>query len=441
VTDADQPETAKDAAELEAECQRRLKRIAIEGEARAAEFKALEQERYAMCLKDLRYHQAAAAFNGVVASQPDNISAIFSLGETYGSLGLTRAAIGTANEILAIDRYNRDAAVVLNWATAALQPRGHLELDLATQSGRNGLTAIELDRYALQGVYPYGDEGDYIGLGYSRMVYIPRGYQPDAGNMPTLYFGKQINEWSQFVSELNFESYDHGFSDRPTFNATLSCDINDCWRTSLTGFLRNVAENGASIAQDIFRGGAELGSSYRFNRDIDAFASYKLSGYSDDNLEHEALARISFRLIPAPCELRFVSTAQFTSFGETNFLSGTNSPILPRGVVPPDFTHPYFAPLDFWYFEQKLAYKQTLSRDLFKYSDHCYYQLDYGLAIDNRETIYHNFRAGLYYDVNLWLSMGINAIATTSPVYKQGAGVAFIELRWPPQWAPHWPSH
>jgi len=432
LSDSETGAIAKDAAELEAQGQRKQKRIAIDVEARAAEVKALEQEQYAMSRKDLRYHEAVAAFAGVVASQPDNTSAMFDLAEMYGALGLTRAVISTVNELLAADPYNRDAAVMRDWATMALQPRARSQVDLSTQQGRNGLTSTELDKYTVQGVYPFGDEGDYVGLGYSRMVYIPRGYPVLAGNMPTLLFGKQIGDNMQFVSETNFEEYPNRFSDRPTFNATLNCDINDCWRANIGSFLRNVADNGASIAQDIYRGGAEIGSTFHLTRELDALASYRLSGYSDNNLEHEALARFSYRLTPPPCELKFISSVQFTSFDETNVLSGTNSPELPGNVVPPGFEHPYFAPLCFFYFEERLAYKQTLSRDLFKYSDHFYFQLEYGFGFDNRETIYHNFRAGLNYDVNLWLRLGVSADATTSPVYKAGAGVAFIELRWPP---------
>jgi tetratricopeptide (TPR) repeat protein len=424
-------ESGKDAAERDAETQRKQKRLAIDAEARAAEVKALEQEQYAMCFKDLRYHQAVAAFGAVIASQPDNISAMFNLAEAYGALGLTRAAIGTLNDLLAVDPYNRDAQVMQAWANAALQPRIRGDVDLSTQRGRNGLAAIELDKYTLQGVCPFGDEGDYVGLGYSRMVYVPHGYPVVAGDMTTLLFGKQIGDSTQFASQLNYEDYPHGFADRPTFNASLRCDVNDCWRAYVGGFLKNVAENGASIAQDIFRGGAEIGSTYRFSREMEALASYRLSGYSDDNLEHELLARFSYRLTPEPCELKFISSVQFTSFDETNILSGANSPQLPTVVIPPDFKHPYFAPLDFWYFEERLAFKQTLSRDLFVYADHTYYQLEYGLGLDNRYTPYHNFRAALNYDVNLWLRLGIAATAQISQVYNAGAGDVFLELRWP----------
>jgi hypothetical protein len=370
----------------------------------------------------------------VVASQPDNTSSMFTLGEMYGALGLTRAVIGTMHQILTVDPYNRDAAVVLDWATMALQPRGRAQVDLSTQQGRNGLTSIELDKYTVQGICPFGDEGDYVGLGYSRMVYVPKGYSVLAGDMETVLFGKQIGDYMQFVSEINFQEYPNRFSDRPTFNAALSWDVNDVFKANVGGYLRNVADNGASIAQDIFRGGVEFGSAFHFTRELDAQASYRFSGYSDSNLEHEVLARISYRLTPSPCELKFISSVQFTSFDETNFLSGTNSPALPGNIVPPDFEHPYFAPLCFFYFEERLAYKQTLSRDLFKYSDHFYVNLEYGLGFDNRQTIYHNFRAGLNYDVNLWLRVGANAEATISPVYDAGAGVAFVEVRWP---APH----
>jgi tetratricopeptide (TPR) repeat protein len=448
-------ELAKDPAELEEECQRKRKRVEIDAEARAAEVKAVHEEQVAKDLKGLRNYKARDAYLRLLANQPDNTTAMFDLAQVYGSInqtrpffsvlsqlpvaaptdpapsGLTRAAISQTSQLLQVDPYNRDAAVFQDWAQMALQPRLRPQVDLFSQNGRNGLSRIEIDGYSAQAIVPFGDEGDYIGIGYSNVALIPHNYAPLLGYIPSLLFGKQLTDRLRFISQTNIEQYQNRISTKPTFDASLNYDVNDWWQVYTAGTLHNVLQNGESIAQNIFYGGMEVGSNFHFMRNLDATAFYRLWGYSDNNLEQQAFALVSYRLLPAPYELSFNSSLFFMGFQHTNLLSGKDSVPFPNNALPPGFVHPYFAPNAFFFWENRLSYRGTLSRDLFKYAQHIWYQVDYGLAVDNRNTIYDHFRLSLNWDVYRWLRLGAAADALLSPAYNLGMGYAFLELRWP----------
>jgi tetratricopeptide (TPR) repeat protein len=450
-------ELAKDAAELAEDCQRRQKRVEIDADARAAEVKAVQEEQGAKDLMGRRNYEAVGAYLNVLANQPDNTTAMFDLAQVYGSLnqtrpsfnqntqlpisspgdpapsGLTRAAIAQTSQLLTVDPFNRDAAVFQEWAQMTLQPRFRPQLDLFTQNGRNGLARIEVDGYSGQAIYPFGDEGDYIGLGYARTALIPHGYVPLTGNIPSLLYGEQFTDRLRLIAQLNVEQYDNRISTRPTYDFSLNYDVNSWWQVYVASSLHNVLQNGASIQQNIFREDLELGNNFHFTRDLDATALYRLWGYSDHNIEQDAYALASYRLLPAPCELKFMTSLFFEGFQHTNPLSTPSSVSFPGNIVPPDFPHPYFAPHEFFYWENKLSFRQTLSRDLFKYAQHIWYQPEYGIALDSRNNVYHHFHLALNWDVSTWLRTGVAADTVLSSVYTMGVGYAFIELRMPPR--------
>ncbi|HEY7423330.1 MAG TPA: hypothetical protein VH682_03730 [Gemmataceae bacterium] len=178
----------------------------------------------------------------------------------------------------------------------------------------------------------------------------------------------------------------------------------------------------------------ELGNNFHFTRNLDATAFYRLWGYSDNNLEQQAFALASYRLLPVPYDLRFASSLLFFGFQHTNPLSTlTPSLMILNGILPPGFVHPYFAPHNFWYWENRLTFRRYLSRDLFKYAQHIWYEPSYGIALDNRTNVYHHFHLGLNWDVSHWLRAGVAADAILSAFYNAGLGYAFLELRWPPR--------
>ena len=121
-------------------------------------------------------------------------------------------------------------------------------------------------------------------------------------------------------------------------------------------------------------------------------------------------------------------------FQHTNPLSGKDAVSFPNNMIPSGFVHPYFAPNAFWFWENRLSYRGTLNRDLFKYAQHIWYQPEYGIAMDNRNTVYNHFRLSLNWDVSRWLRLGAAADALLSRAYNLGVGYAFLELRWPPRY-------
>ncbi|HEY7423329.1 MAG TPA: tetratricopeptide repeat protein [Gemmataceae bacterium] len=261
-------ELAKDAAELEAECQRKHKRIEFDAEARAAEVKAVHEEQVAKSLMGLRNYEARDTYLSLLANQPDNTTAMFDLAQVYGSInqtrpmfyqnsqlpfsfpgdpapsGLTHAAIDQSSRILSVDPYNRNAAVFQDWAQMTLQPRFRPQVDLFNQNGFNGLARIEIDSYSGQAIYPFGDEGDYIGLGYSRIALLPHNYAPVTGNIPTLLFGTQMTDRLRFISQVNLEQYDHHVSTKPTGDASLNYDMTSWWQVYAAGTFHNLFQNG-----------------------------------------------------------------------------------------------------------------------------------------------------------------------------------------------------
>src|SRR5262249_19422386 len=165
--------------------------------------------------------------------------------------GLTRAAIAQTSQLLQVDPYNRDAAVFQDWAQMTLQPRFRPQVDLFSQNGRNGLSRIEIDGYSGQAIYPFGDEGDYIGLGYSNVALIPHNYAPLLGYIPSLLFGTQLTDRLRFISQTNIETYQNRISTRPTFDAFLNYDVNDWWQVYGGGTLHNLLQHGESLQQNI----------------------------------------------------------------------------------------------------------------------------------------------------------------------------------------------
>ena len=72
---------------------------------------------------------------------------------------------------------------------------------------------------------------------------------------------------------------------------------------------------------------------------------------------------------------------------------------------------------------------QWLSRDYFIHSNQCWYSLQYGIASDNNLNTYHNLRGILNYDVCTWLTVGAEANANLSGVYKAYNALGFLQIR------------
>jgi hypothetical protein len=406
-------------------CAWREKRAQYDYEARRAEVVELRQEQFAKSKKDLRNREAVAAYITLLETQPANTSAMFDLHEMFAALGETRAAIGQLSTLQQVEPYNRDAIVARERAEAFLLPRARFQGDILAQYGRDFLVGIQNNKYTTQVVYPYADETDFIGVGYSRNIYRPQNDRPLHGNIATVLLGKQWDRL-RFNSQVNYEQYPDRFSDRVTYNALLSYDVNDVFRARAGSFLENWAQNSETLIQDIYRYGVEVGGDFHFTRRWDAMAHYRLWRYSDDNFLHNALLRTSYKFLPPPFELDFIFTAELFSYEEETVRASIDPRVL-TGTI-----HPYFAPQGFWFFDNRVRIKHHLGRDLFKYSKQRYYALEYGLGLDNQGQIYNDFRLVFNYDITNYITVGASASAIVSRVYKAGFGFAFLEIRFPP---------
>src|SRR5262249_7395659 len=132
--------------------------------------------------------------------------------------------------------------------------------DLFHQSGRDGLAAIDRLRYSTFVKLPYGDENEYVSLGYTRANYIPTQEPSLQGNILSAGFGAK--EWDRLylTGQANLEEYRDRLKDRVTFDTLARYDFCDYVKLRAGLYLQNVVENGETLNQDIYRYGTRVGT-------------------------------------------------------------------------------------------------------------------------------------------------------------------------------------
>jgi hypothetical protein len=265
-------------------------------------------------------------------------------------------------------------------------------------------------------------------LGYSRALYQPTqpGYSDAEGNIPFMRVQKKFADLRLLTyGQVNVEQYRNGFRTRPTFDLGaiyMYCDW--IWLRG-GGYLENVAENGESIRQDIYRGGVYAGADLRPTRLWAFGGQWRYARYSDDNDAQFFNLYNELSLTLPPKQLKLVQNLYYQGFR-----SGTVFP-----TNPPDpnnlfgAIHPYFSPNSFAQMELRVEWWEWLSRDYFVHSNQCYYSLQYGIATDNNLNTYHNLRALVNYDVCTWLTVGAQATAQLSSVYHMYNALAYFQIR------------
>jgi hypothetical protein len=228
-------------------------------------------------------------------------------------------------------------------------------------------------------------------------------------------------------ARVNLEQYPDGvgFSTRPTFDLGYWYDHDDVLRTRGGAFLENVAENGESVRQDIYRYGVYCGADVRPTRVWSFGGVYSFSHYSDDNDAHQALLYNDVSLSLPPKQLKVVQRVTLSGFREQSvFPTPVPDPSRLRGTV-----HPYFAPDCYSLCECRVEWWHWLSRDYFVHSNQCWYSLQYGIATDNDLVMYQSVRALINYDLNARLSIGAAAQALNSSVYDLYSAVVYVQVR------------
>ena len=406
-----------------------LRAAASDYEARVAEVRGAELEDRAKSAKGLRDLTAIGLYKDLLNCEADNTEGLFDLGQIYSSRLMTKSAITTYSDLLAVDPMNREAMIASQRELADASPTLRTWINYEDEAGRNGLATM--DRLRVGGLWtvPLGDENEFFGIGYQRVRYTPANDQGLSGNIPSMVYQERLPFYDQmlFRSVINFEQYPNRVQDRPTFDIGF-VRYGDAYRADAAIFLENVIANSESLRQDIYRYGARMGGDYIINRRMDIGGLFRYAYYSDENNMAELNIHGGYTLMFAPKQLRALLNinnlfySQQTVFGpltpfNQNALFGT--------------IHPYFAPQAFSYYEAKLDWTEQLGRDSFSHSNQCYYNLQAGLGFDTEANTYGVIGGRFNYDIHAWLTVGVEGRYTYSPVYQFGSIMAYLVWRMP----------
>ena len=403
-----------------------IHRLVCDYDARVARHEAVRLEEEAMELKDYRPWSAIVALQGASQFEPTNTETLFGLGQQFSALAYTQRAIDAYGAVLAVDPTHRDSMVASSRASAEMSPKLDLSGSYFWQQGRQGLADITRYRETAAGRVPLGDETEYLQFGYTAAQYKSRFNYPEAeGNLPFMRVQKRLDDLTLLYGQINVEQFKNGFKTRPTFDVGTIYQF--CEWASFRGgaYLENVAENGETIRQDIYRYGIYTGADFRPTR-IWAFGGqYQYGHYSDNNDMNNLTLYNELALTPPPKMLKLAERFYYWGYREqTVFPTNPPDPANIFGAI-----HPYFAPANYSQMELRVEWWHWLSRDYFAHSNQCWYSLQYGIMTDSNLVVFHNLRAIFNYDVCTWMSVGAAAQAQLSSVYNMFTALGYLQIR------------
>lgn len=403
-----------------------LVQLLADHDARSVEQTGVSLESEAKSKKDWRNYEAVPVYEALIAVEPGNEEGLFDLGQVFGGLRQTLNALPQFSRTLEVEPQHRESMIALERASLELQPRLHSRLDFFHQDGRDGLARVDRTKYGTSLIWPFGDENEWVEIGFFRAAYDPDDDRELDGN---ILVGRVQKKGCAgrlfFFAQGNVEQYEDRIRDRVTYDTGVAYDVSDLLRLRAGSFLDNVVENGESMRQDIHRVGLNVGADLRLTRWWNVGGTYRFAYYSDVNRLNEMQLYSDCSLTLPPKQLKLVGTVNYQSFTEqTLFLDPTR-----RSVV--GATHPYFSPAGFTYYEGRVEWYHWLSRDYFTYSNQCWYSLQYGLGWDDDFNLYQDLRALLYMDVKPWFTVGGYAQGLLSRVYDSAGAGAFAIIRFP----------
>lgn len=403
-----------------------FQRILIDYNARSADQTAAYQEGLAKSRKDWRNYEAIPLYKSLIALEPANEVAVYDLGQVYSALRQTRNALAEYAHLLQVDPPNREGAICLDRASLELNPRLTLGMDYFYQNGRDFLALIERTHYTAFVTLPIGDENEFFGVGYSRALLVPQTADTLSGNIVSVRYQKKCCDARLLLyTQANYEQYENRFNDRVTYDAGTIYDICDLMRFHLTSFLENVAENGETLQQDIYRLGLNTGPDFHVTRFWNFGGNYRYAHYSDENDMHEMFLYNEVSLTLPPKQLKLAVTTDYQSFADGTERVNANPSILAGAI------HPYFAPGSFDYTEGRIEWWHWISRDYSNHTNVCWYSLQYGVGWDSQFAQYNVMRALFNYDVRSWLTIGADARVMLSPVYDATSAMGYVIVRSP----------
>jgi hypothetical protein len=410
----------------DAAVQTQLQGFLADYEARLAEEHGAYLEGEAKSKKNIRDYEAIPVYQSLLAAEPGNEEALFDLGQVYGALQQNHNELNQYDQLLTVDPLHRDGLVALERSGLELQPQLRIGVDLFKDKGRDGLARIGQALFPTSVVIPWGDENEFVQLGYARIIYQPHDDRGLDGNILSARAqGKCGDERLLLFGQVSWEEYPDRLHDRPTFETGAQYDFCDLLRGRIRGFLDNFVENGECLRQDIHRTGIDVATDVRPTRNWEFGGWSRLAYYSDVNTQGELYLFNNYILCFPPTQLKVVLDLDVQGFAHQTVFASSNHDDL-RGVI-----HPYFAPSSFAYYEGRIEWTHWLSRDYFVHSNQCYYSLQYALGFDSNMAVYNTFRALANLDLEPWLSIGADAKQILSPVYKASQASAYLVLRFP----------
>ncbi|WP_162136229.1 tetratricopeptide repeat protein [Zavarzinella formosa] len=384
-------------------------------------------ERDAKELKGYRDYMAIPQYNAVNTFEPTNTETLFDEGQTYGALKMTRAALTWYGNCLAVDPTHRESICASERAGAEISPKLDEKYDWMSQRGRTGLASIDRQRLISAATLPIGDENEYVQFGYMRVGYFPTDDKALWGNIPFIRAQKKWDDNRLMTyGQLNVEQYQDRFKTRPTFDAGYWYDVNDVVRTRGGLYLENVAENGETLRQDIFRYGAYAGADIKPTRTWAFGGTYTYAHYSDRNDANYGFLYNEVALSLPPKMLKLVQRLNMYGFREGTQVVDPANPTNIFGAV-----HPYFSPDCFVSGEFRVEWWHWLSRDYYIHSNQCWYSLQYGIITDNNLVTYHDMKAIVNWDINTYFSVGAEGRATISSgnEYNMYSAMGYLQIR------------
>ncbi len=374
---------------------------------------------------------AANVYANLLSAEPYEQHIAFELGQVNGMLGTTRNAIDAYEHVLSVNPNNRDAQVAIEGKRLDLCPQLSMDHRFIRERGRDGLTSI--DRLGEYVAYKktLADENEFISVGYGRLSLAPTYGAGTTGDAVTFKmqkqvpadFGPRFSPYAPLAVFLDCEvqSYERYVKTRPVFESGVKIRTFDDAVWTVSGTLENVLENGESLQQDIYRGGLRVDLTCMPKNCWETEATYRLQGYSDENLLQSGEFRNRLQLTPDPQRISLLADFYYWNFAQPSVFSPGPDPFL-------DMTHPYWTPINFALSGVGIEWKQWLSWDRFDGADHCWISFSAMKRWDSQNQNYTLYRGMFVWDITRRLSCYATGEYTDGAPYRSTG--AYGGLAW-----------
>jgi len=351
---------------------------------------------------------AQSSFHGLYDLEPHNQDAVFEVGQAYSHFNRTHCAISEYERLLCMNPCHREARIAWERNKKEISPQWQVFSRARSQRGRDDLATIDLYNVGTLLQFPFGDEDEFVQVGYSRAAYMPPSGAQLNGNIAT---GRI--QWKPYwplllFAHADYETYTHGFNPRVNYDIGGRYQYVENAAFRVKSHQENVILNRTSIARDIHRYGVEIGHEWRPAQPFEIDMIYRYWEYSDDNAAHEAGIHTGYQFTYGRKRMRWLTDFDWMTYREAELF------------VPADISksiHPYFAPRDFWFLTGGLECRQYFGCDIFKGANVHWIQLYMGGRADSSGVGYLVGKAEYVRDYNSRITMSGYLDVIQSSVY------------------------